>query len=267
MLARLADKLILQPTRDPIDVEHKSCERIPFRSGFIEAWLEKSPPGQAHAPETAELFVIKFPGTGGRAERATLHPAEVWGDLPAQVWTVNPPGYGGSSGPATLGAMSAAAEAVYRHVRQVADDRPVIVTGNSLGNISALHLAANFKVDGLLLRNPPPLRELIVGKHGWWTLGMAAFIAWQVPSELCALSNAALADCPALFVMSGKDRMVPPRFQQLVIDAHAGSNRVFLLPAADHGTPITEAEAPEYLKQLDWLRRTVGLGPPTVESV
>lgn len=257
MLSRLADKLILQPSNHSIEAPHKLRELVEFSGGHLEIWRETNQPLlPIHAVDRIhpELFVLKFPGTGGRAERGTPHPAEVWDDLHAEVWTVNPPGYGGSSGPATIKSFPAMAEAAFEHVRRVADGRAVVVIGNSLGNLPALYVSATYQVDALLLRNPPPLHELIIGKHGWWNFGLARFIAQQVPAELCTIRNASETNSPALFVMSGKDRMVPPQFQQRVIDAHAGENRVFLLPDADHASPITEVEAPAYLGQLTWLR-------------
>lgn len=259
-LARLADNLILKPTRDPIDTSHKARKQIDFEGGHIEVWLAHNKPDNfLDSMDSPDLFVLKFPGTGGRAERGTLHPAEIWNDLYSEVWTVNPPGYGGSSGRATLRSLPQSAQTVFRHLRTVAGDRPIIVTGNSLGNISALHVAANFPIEGLLLRNPPPLRELIIGKHGWWSLGLSRFIARQVPHTLCSISNAAATSCPALFVMSGRDRMVPPRYQRLIIDAHAGEKRVFVLPEADHASPVTKEDAPDYVEHLAWLRSQLPL--------
>lgn len=264
-IARLADKLILQPTRDPIAADRKTCKQIAFDGGHIEVWLERHAPHEvADSTAVPDLFVLKFPGTGGRAERGTLHPADVWNDLCSEVWTVNPPGYGGSSGDATLQSLPESAQTVFEHLRDLAAGRPIVVTGNSLGNISALHVAANFPVGALLLRNPPPLRELIIGKHGWWSLGLARFVARQVPPDLCSIRNAAAARCPALFIVSGKDRVVPPRYQQMVIDAHLGENRVLVLPAADHASPIARAVVPAYLEHLAWLRSHLPLNATSV---
>jgi pimeloyl-ACP methyl ester carboxylesterase len=257
MLSRLANKLILQPSCHPIVAEHKLRELIEFNGGHVEVWRETNQPeASIHESDLVEpaFFVLKFPGTGGRAERGTCHPAEIWDDVHAEVWTVNPPGYGGSSGPATIRSFPEMARTVFERLRRVADGRPIVVTGNSLGNISALYVAATYPVDALLLRNPPPLRELIVGKHSWWNFGLARFIAQQVPKELCSITNASASDSPALFLMSGQDRMVPPHYQQQIIDAHAGEKRVLLLPEADHATPITEEDAPAYLEHLSWLR-------------
>ena len=67
-----------------------------------------------------------------------------------------------------------------------------------------------------------PLREVIVGRHGWWNFGIGArLLARKIPRELCSISNAKSTAVPALFVSSARDRTVPPRYQQMVIDAHA----------------------------------------------
>lgn len=267
MLSRLADKLILQPTRHSIDAENKTRELVDFNGGHLEIWRESNQPDaplRADGTTEPDLFVLKFPGTGGRAERGSAHPADVWSDIRAEAWTVNPPGYGGSSGPATIQCFPEMARTVYERLRRVADGRPIVVAGNSLGNISALSVAAKCRVDAMLLRNPPPLRELIIGKHGRWSLGLARFIARQVPGELCSITNASQAGCPAVFVMSAQDRMVPPLYQQQVIDAHVGEHRVLVLPEADHATPIAAEQVPQYLEHLDWLRSQLPLAKKTV---
>lgn len=83
----------------------------------VEVWVERT---DGRAPQTilpsvngrlasngngrplpeAELFVLKFNGNGGRAERASIHPLDFWSDRPGEVWSHNPPGYGASGGKA-----------------------------------------------------------------------------------------------------------------------------------------------------------------------
>ena len=143
-----------------------------------------------------------------------------------------------------------------------------MVVGNSLGGLSALYLAAVRPVDALVVRNPPPLRELILGRHGWWTLGLGArLIARQVPEELCPVANARRATAPLVFVTSAKDRLVPPRYQQPLFDAYAGEKQRLTLDEADHATPMTEEEIGRYRKLLEWLGRKaqahrIGAGQP-----
>ncbi|MCH7727988.1 MAG: hypothetical protein IH991_16155, partial [Planctomycetes bacterium] len=174
VLKRLADKIILQPTNHFIPAGGKTRRMVGVGNDDVEVWVQRTQGGELHVSDRADLFVLKFPGTGGRAERASKHPADCWPSHAAEVWAVNPPGYGGSGGRASLRVLAPMAQAVFTALQETAAGRPIVVTGNSLGAVIALYVAANCPVDGLLLRNPPPLREVIVGCHGWWNFGIGA---------------------------------------------------------------------------------------------
>jgi pimeloyl-ACP methyl ester carboxylesterase len=201
-----------------------------------------------------DLFVLKFPGAGSRAECSTDHPADRWPQVRAEIWAVNFPGYGGSSGRASLQAIPAAADAVLTHLQQQAAGRPIVATGSSLGCVAALYVAAGQQVQGLILRNPPALREVILERFGWrgWNVG-ARLIARQVPDALCSIRNAAAARAPAVFITSGADRIVPHRCQQMIVDACGGPQRTVFLPAADHHTPMSDSQSEQYAEHLRWL--------------
>lgn len=251
MLSRFADRCIFCPTTDTLPTEGKQRRAIAFRGGELEVWIQRTTPSAE-----PQWFVLKLAGTGGRAERATLHPFEAWPDLVGEVWASNPPGYGGSTGPATLGTFAEAAETVFEQLRAVAAGRPIVVTGNSLGTTTALYLAAQHAdIAGLILRNPPPLRELIRGKFGWRTLGLASLLVGsRIPAELDSVANARQAKAPAVILTSLKDRMVPPAIQRRVIDAYAGPKRIVPLEDADHAFELTEPQQRDYLAALHWLR-------------
>jgi pimeloyl-ACP methyl ester carboxylesterase len=252
MFSRFADRLILCPTREPLETDGKLRRQVEFPGGALELW---NPQGREHPPGEADLYILKFGGTASRAERATPHPAEAWNDLKAEVWAVNPPGYGGSPGRATLRLLAAAAEAAYLHLRQRAGEKPVLVTGNSLGTAYAIHVAAKHDVAGLILRNPPPLRQMIVGRYGWWNGFVGAMlIAAQTPRELDSVANAARSQSPAIILSSQRDRYVPARFQRLILDAYAGEKQVLELQGADHADPLSEEQLLRYRDLLDWLR-------------
>jgi pimeloyl-ACP methyl ester carboxylesterase len=259
VLSRFADRCIFCPTTDSLPTEGKIRRTIPFCDGHLEVWTQRT------APSTEpQLFVLKLGGTGGRAERATLHPFEVWSDLAGEVWAPNPPGYGGSSGKATLATFASAAESVFRTLQQTADGRPIVVTGNSLGTATALHLAAiQSGIAGLVLRNPPPLRELIRRKFGWRTLGLGPLLVGsRIPPELDSIANARLANVPAVILTSLKDRMVPPAIQRQVINAYQGPKRIVELAGADHAFELTEPQQMEYASALRWLQAQLALSPP-----
>ena len=73
--------MILQPTTDPISTDGKARRAFTFAEGTFEVWVQRTESEPADDPH---LFVLKFPGTGGRAERMSEHPAEVWPDLSAE---------------------------------------------------------------------------------------------------------------------------------------------------------------------------------------
>ena len=264
LLARLTDRLILRPSRRPLACAGKVRRTIPFGGGSLEVWTHRA----GAVDREPDVFVLKYPGAGGRAELATDHPVKAWPGWCGEIWTLNPPGYGGSTGPATLQTVAAAARTAFDEVQRQAAGRPILVTGSSLGGAAALAVAANCPVAGLLLRNPPPLRETIRTRFGgplWW-LG-AALIARQIPEALCAIRNAQRATAAAVFVVSGRDRTVPPQCQQQVIDAYAGEKRVLVVPDADHHSPLDAEYQPQYESLFAWLRQrlmanaTVAQGP------
>jgi pimeloyl-ACP methyl ester carboxylesterase len=258
-LSRLADRLILCPTRHAIPTDGKNRRWVAYDDGQLEVWTHLV--GTTTADDV-DLFVLKFPGTMSRAECSTDHPADGWPGVRADIWAVNPPGYGGSSGRATLRKMSRVAQAVIEELHSHAAGRPIVVVGNSLGCVNALYLAARHDVAGLILRNPPALREVIVGRFGWRTLFLGArLVAGQIPPELCCIDNAARATAPAILVISGQDRIVPPAVQQKIVDAYRGPKQVLILPDADHATPMTEPEAEQYRQLLRWLGDRLQRGP------
>jgi pimeloyl-ACP methyl ester carboxylesterase len=149
---------------------------------------------------------------------------------------------------------------VLEELLKVAGSRPIVLTGNSLGTTVALHLAAQYagtpNLAALLLRNPPPLRQLIAGKFGWRTLGLSLGVARQIPAELDSTGNAARSALPCIFMCAGRDRVVPPRFQQLIVSAYAGRKQVVTIPDADHVFVLEEPQLSEYATALSWLRET-----------
>ena len=86
----------MNPTTHRVDTLGKVRRTIPYGKGHLEAWTQRV--GTKNLDDV-DVFVLKFHGTAGRAERSTYHPMDYWSDLRAELWAVNPPGYGGSSDP------------------------------------------------------------------------------------------------------------------------------------------------------------------------
>ncbi|HMP80245.1 MAG TPA: alpha/beta fold hydrolase, partial [Pirellulaceae bacterium] len=185
----LADRLILEPTTEPIETEDRQRHVISSTIGEFELWSI----GQlAQEQPVQHLVVLKFPGTGGRAERVRQHPAECWSDVAATIYAVNPPGYGRSPGTARVNHMAPVADAAFQYVTSKHPKTPLLVVGNSLGCLPALYLAARQRVCGVYLRNPAVVHQLIRQRwiYNWWNAGLARWLARSLPHELDAYVNA-----------------------------------------------------------------------------
>lgn len=257
ILGWITDRLILEPTRHEIRAPDIEREVFSYEDGQLEVWVHRFGPCKDNADSDEPAFyVLKFPGTASRAENSTALVENCWPDSCIEVWAVNPPGYGGSSGEASLRHIPAMASRALEELRKVAKDRPVVIAGGSLGSVSALYLAANYPVDGVLLQNPPALREVIQGQKRWWHVSwVTRVIANQVPEALDSIRNAGNVRVPGVFSVAEKDRIVPARFQQTIIDAYAGPKRVAYRPEADHDTPLSQEDLQQLRPLATWLRQ------------
>lgn len=259
ILAGFADRLILHPSTALIPVINGQRVEVPSASGALEIWAIRTSTARTIAPKA---FVLAFIGNASRAEYECPLTADEWSQLPVEVWTVNYPGFGGSAGAAKLKFIPPAALAAYDAMAKTAAGRPIFVSGNSIGTTAALHVAANRAVAGMVLRNPPPLRQLIVGHYGWWNLWLAAGpIAAQIPSELDSIANAKKVTAPAIFLLSQNDTIIPPQFQQRVVSAYAGPKRLIHLPNADHNDPLEPPTFTQLRGELQWLYSTASDRP------
>jgi pimeloyl-ACP methyl ester carboxylesterase len=246
LASHLADRLILGPTTHEIAAPERSAIRIGHAGGHLELWAQET---GATGP-----LVLKFPGTESRAEDAESLALGCWSATGVTVWAVNPPGYGNSSGSASLEKIPAMANAAVEAIGESAGERPILAEGFSLGCVAALYLAAQGRVDGLLLRNPPPLREVIRDRTGWWSLGLVpALLARGIPEAVDSIKNAAASKIPALFLVAHRDQVVPLACQYRIIDAYGGDKRVLDQIEGGHATPLSEGERDRLGQLAAWL--------------
>ncbi len=233
----LADKLLLWPQRSAA-APNATLEQLHRPAGTLEIVVARSAP---HREPTA--FVLRFYGNGQLANQIADEAA--WFPAAAiEWWGVNYPGYGGSAGPATLARVAEAARDAYAALAKKANGRPIIIIGNSMGTVAALHVAAREPVTGLVLQNPPPLAELILRRHGWWNLWLLAVpTAAQIPESLDSIDNAARVRAPALFLSSAKDSVVPTSYQDRIMKAYGGNWEMLAMPGG-HNDP-----RPEWVEQ------------------
>jgi pimeloyl-ACP methyl ester carboxylesterase len=251
-LGGLPDHLILFPSTNPIDPRGAVQRMVPFENGELELWTAESRSAQTNGRPKA--YVLRFYGNADRAERWVAAEAETWNERAVEIWGMNYPGFGGSSGPAKLSRVGPAALTAFDALRTEAGDRPIVVFGASLGTTAALQVAAHRSVAGLILHNPPAIRQMILRQFGWWNLWLLAGpLALQIPRELDSVANAKASLAPAIFLLAERDEVVAPRFQHLVVDAYAGEKRVIALRGANHNDPIEGAALADLYSALDWL--------------
>jgi hypothetical protein len=248
----LSDHLILFPSRVPIDPRGATRRSVAFEHGQLEVWMAKSQ--LAEKTGHADVYVLRFYGNADRAERWVAAEAEMWNDRAVEIWGVNYPGFGGSTGPARLARIGPAAIAAFDELWHQANGRPIVTFGASIGSTAALHVSAHRPAAGLILHNPPALRQMILLQFGWWNLWLIAGpVAMQIPRELDSVANAKANRAPAIFLLAEKDEVVAPRYHRLVVDAYGGEKRVITLHGAYHNDPLEGAALADFHGALDWL--------------
>src|SRR5213594_765142 len=250
----LPDHLILFPTRAPIDAGSAARKTVLFQNGELEVWTAKS--HRAQQQGRADVFILRFYGNADRADRWAAAEAEMWNDRAVEIWGMNYPGFGGSTGPARLSKIGPAALAAFDELKRHARDSPIVPFGASIGATAALHVAASRPagIAGLILHNPPPLREMILRQFGWWNLWLLAGpVALQIPRDLDSIENAKAIHAPAIFLLAERDEVVAPRFHRLVVNAYAGEKRVIALHGAYHNDPIEGTALADLNDGLGWL--------------
>jgi pimeloyl-ACP methyl ester carboxylesterase len=252
MFGNLPDQLILFPSTQGINPHGAIRKTVPFENGEVELWTARSHLAQQRG--RVEIYVLRFYGNADRAERWVAAEAEMWNERAIEIWGMNYPGFGGSTGPARLKRIAPAAITAFDALRNEAGERSIVLFGSSIGTAPALHIAAHRPVAGLILHNPPALRQLILRQHGWWNLWLLAGpVAAQIPSDLDSIANARAVHAPAIFLLAEQDEIVAPRFQHFVVDAYAGEKRVIALRGAYHNSPIEGVGLADLYNALDWL--------------
>ena len=147
LFGHLPDHLILFPTKAPIDAGEAARKMVPFQNGELEVWTAKS--YRAKQQASADIYVLRFYGNADRADRWVAAEAEEWNGRAVEIWGMNYPGFGRSTGPARLSRIGPAAIAAFDELKRHAAGRPIVLYGASLGSAAALHVARQRPVAGL----------------------------------------------------------------------------------------------------------------------
>lgn len=252
----MLDRMVLRPSREPLDGGPQ--ERVMLSAGrlTLECFVQRN----FQVDQVPELLVLKFPGTAGRAERSTSFPMSVADDLRVEMWTWNPPGYGGSPGRARLASIADAAVEFSSAVttRVAGPPTTVWLCGNSLGCATAIYVAAHMQHEatstGLILRNVPPLRSVVRRVARSYPLGsLADPVIESLPQAMDVTQTAPKVCLPAVFLQSEFDTLVPVSDQNKVVQQYGGPSRVVLLRGIDHSGLTTEEHEPVINEATRWL--------------
>lgn len=253
---------LLPPNHEKVDTPDAVRRVVSVEGRNVECWVARSPGAHATEPRALVLF---FVGKGDRADRWVNAVAGGWADKPVEVWGMNYPGSGGSEGAADPAKVGPDALGVYDAMVSAAGGRPIFIHAGSFGTAAALCVGARRPtVAGLVLQNPPPLRQLILGRYGWWNLWLfAGPVAMQVPEDLDSIENARRAKSRAVFILAGHDNVVPAEYQRKVVDAYAGEKQVVEMPWAGHDDPLPKEAAEAFARDLEWLWRSAAGTQPS----
>lgn len=251
-IAGCTDRLLLFPTTARIDAPGVSHDAATTPAGkTIDICIARSVGAQGLQPQA---YVLAFNGNASRAEYFAQSVAQDWAERPVEVWAVNYPGYGASTGAPRLRSIPHVALVAYDKLKARSNGRPIFVQGQSIGCTAALYVAANRPVAGVCLSNPPPLRDLILRRHGWWNLWLLAGpVALSIPNELDTRATAARCLMPAVITSAGSDTVVPPKYQDRVIAAYAGPKQVVRAAGLDHNDSLDGTAWAQYQAALAWM--------------
>lgn len=285
---RILDRCVLRPSRHELDSEDLirfefNHERVRSRSEQTEAYVfTNSATSRQSRSSLTQLglpprhLVLKFPGTGGRAERSSeaplhwIYPGLLQADTPhgehVEVWTWNAPGYGRSSPPARLSHQIPFAEDFAKQVvaHRCGPETILWLAGNSLGCITALSLGS--RLDqwqprlvgsnrvGLWCRNPPDLDQVILRiADRYFARQWMSRITRHLPDDTKTIAAAAQCQVPAVFLASQHDSLVPLTIQSDIHQAYAGEHQIVVLEGLDHDSLIEEQHVSPVQSAANWL--------------
>lgn len=133
-LAPLPDRLVLFPTTYRIDAGAAVRKTISFQSGDLEVWTARS--AIARSRDHPDIFILRFYGNADRADRWVAVEAGMWNERAVEVWGMNYPGFGGSTGPPRLAKLAPAALTAFDELQR----SPAIARSLSTARVSGQRL-------------------------------------------------------------------------------------------------------------------------------
>ena len=119
-------------------------------------------------------------------------------------------------------------------------------------------LALNQASIGLVLRNVPPLTEVVRRVAARYPLGhLMHRVAAATPSEMNVFESAPKVTCPAVFLQSERDTLVPPELQQQVFNRYGGVSQVVTLDDLEHDSLLSPKHLGKATVAMTWLVQSI----------
>lgn len=215
----------------PRELEQASSERYAVYHG-LETFpgLDGEQLGwQTARKSTTRQRLVVFHGNGSLALFS-----QPYQDIAPAGWQLilpEYPGYGTRSGVPTETSIQQTARATMAALQ--ADDLPIYLAGQSLGSAVASWTAATFPRDvaGLLLITPFTELADVASIHYPWIPAR-----WLLRDRFDAQSDLRKYAGPAVFVIAGSDRIIPPALGKRLHQDFTGSKLLLEQTTADHNS-------------------------------
>lgn len=161
-------------------------------------------------------------------------------------------GYGKSKGISTLDSLKQDGEAAYNYLRQQGyRNNQIIVWGESLGGITASHIASKFQCFRLLLMATfADLTSLTQQQNSYLSKLVYPFLWWQAESNIKRIKE---VKSPILVIHSNEDELIPYSHALQLYANISHDWKSLLTVKGGHGTPQLTPAIVESVMRFCWL--------------
>ncbi|MGN7612448.1 alpha/beta hydrolase [Magnetococcales bacterium HHB-1] len=152
------------------------------------------------------------------------------------LWSINYRGYGGNPGRPSAKKLQQDTLTLYDQLKERYHPTTIFVIGRSLGSAMATHLTAHRPVQGAILITPfDSLLNTAQSHYPWLPINL--LLQHRFQSDQKAIN----IDTPALFLVAGKDRIVPPVRAQRLFDLWKSKKKQWQFYPNHHHNDVTHA--------------------------